>query len=57
MKSTALFICLAVAAILSSGCVRRTVSRYTEYRGTNTKDDVIEDKIIWFWQDEFRRSK
>ncbi|WP_372807416.1 hypothetical protein [Pontiella sp.] len=57
MKYTATFVCLAVVAVLSSGCVRRTVSRYTEYRGTNTKDDVIEDKIIWFWQDEFRRSK
>lgn len=51
-------ILLAVATILSCSCVSRTVSSSTQNRGANTKDQddgkVLQKKIIWIWQDEYR---
>ena len=47
--------------ILTSGCVRRTV---TETKGspspdgsrvTNPTSKVVEERTVWFWQDEFKR--
>ena len=52
---------ILIFCILTSGCVSRTV---TESKGTRNTDGaknsnptskVIEkNKIVWFWQDEFR---
>ena len=47
--------------ILTSGCVSRTVSESKGSRSpdgsnvTNPTSKVVEEKIIWFWQDGFRQ--
>lgn len=56
--------CLIVfICILSSGCVRRTVSvskpnqgsdKTDRQSGRNPHSKTVEEKTIWFWQDEFR---
>lgn len=63
MKTTVPLICLIAVAFLSNGCIRRTVVKQAEQRGNISKggkfgsdphDEIMEKKIIWVWQDEFR---
>ena len=64
MNKTISLICLFVLTALLSGCVSRTVSTGAENRGGDTKNKsygseqhskVVEKKIIWFWQEDFRK--
>ncbi len=66
MKIVLGFFCLLAATSLSSGCVYRTTVKQAEHRGEMPKnkkfgadphDQVIDKKIIWIWQDEFRNAK
>lgn len=60
-------ILLSTVTVLSSACVSRTVSIEPQHRGeipkkgksygSEAQDNVIEKKIIWIWQDEFRNPK
>jgi hypothetical protein len=48
-----LFLTLIIAAsILTSSCVSRTTSSEKGYGA-----DTTEKKIIWIWQDEYRKEK
>ena len=58
-------ICLA-AALSMAGCVRRTITNEPEIRtplqqgkryGANPKAEVVEKKLVWIWEDEFRNPK
>lgn len=49
--------------VLASGCVKRTVSVSKPTRnpdgkalkdGSNTHSQMVEEKTIWIWQDEYR---
>jgi len=54
---TKLILCLAlVSTVLLSGCVRRTVSTDSGL-GSKSQGKVIDDRLIWIWQDEFRQPK
>ena len=62
-KVITIFCALALTALLN-GCVSRTVSTGPENRGAATKkkgygseqhSKVVEKKIIWFWQEDFRK--
>jgi len=47
-------------SIATAGCVSRTVTESKGFGssdgsdGANPTSKVIEKKIVWFWQDEFR---
>ncbi len=45
-------ILLAAISLLSCACVSRTTTTEKGYG-----EDLEEKKIIWFWQDEFRKPK
>ena len=58
-----MILCLATVAILSSGCVTRTVTSAPANRGSSmggqkygskSEQKVLEKKRIWIWQDEYR---
>lgn len=59
MKSIA-YCTILMSFILTSGCVNRTVTESKGNRGqdgtsgSNLNNKVIEQKTIWFWQDDFR---
>lgn len=62
MKSVTYCIILCFC-ILTSGCVRRTVSVSKPSRGPDGEElkdgpkahsKVVEEKTIWIWQDEYR---
>ena len=51
------------AALLTAGCVRRTVTSRPGYTNpatdelmevTPTYEKTVEERIIWFWEDDFR---
>ncbi|MBN2164530.1 MAG: hypothetical protein JXR25_12770 [Pontiellaceae bacterium] len=52
---------LLILAVLSVGCVRRTITEEPtfvnpatkeRYSGDHTK--IVDQKTVWFWQKEFR---
>ena len=47
------FFILMVLLFVCSSCVSRTVTEPDSLTGTGT--EVVEDKLIWFWQPEFYR--
>lgn len=51
MKTICSIILLSVATMLVSSCVSRTVTTDAPLGEEGT---VVERKLIWFWQDEFR---
>jgi len=53
MKIVRSIILLAIVSMLSSACVSRTTSTSPPL-GTNKDGKVLEKKVIWIWQDEFR---
>ncbi len=54
MKTICSIMLLAVATLLLSSCVSRTVSASTiDSTGLEGQGKVIEKKIIWIWQPEF----
>lgn len=54
---------LTVACMVSTGCVRRTVTVAPAKRVSGSKNQysgdgkVVEEKVIWIWQDEYRQSR
>lgn len=67
MKRIATLLSLSAAAFLLNGCISRTVTIEPEHRGaqpsrkgkygSDPQSEVVEKKIIWIWQDEFRHPK
>lgn len=51
MKTVRSIILLTVATILSCSCVSRTVSSSAPL---GKEGKVVEKKIVWIWQDEYR---
>jgi len=55
-----LVISLCMATVVVTGCVRRTVSTSPPMGSTSSRNEysgnnkLVEEKTIWFWQDEFR---
>ena len=58
----------AMATLLGSGCVSRTVSsapgrsmngssKEDDAYGLNPKPKVVEKKIVWIWQKEYREGR
>lgn len=63
-----IFYCVAATAtaLFLTGCVSRTVSEEPQHRGaassggeygSSPHSKVVEKKLIWIWQDEFRNPK
>lgn len=58
---------LSTITLLGTGCISRTVSVDHQNRGEQAKQSkkfgsqpsgaVTEKKIIWFWQEDFRKPK
>ena len=67
MKRSSPVILLATITLLGSGCVSRTTTLEPQHRGDTLGDKksygsdpqskVLEKKIVWIWQDEFRNAK
>lgn len=67
MKLSSPVILLATIALLASGCVNRTTTLEPQHRGGTPADKkvygsdpqgkLVDKKIIWIWQDEFRNPK
>lgn len=65
MMKALFYIGLTACLFLPSGCVNRTVTEQAAYRGSGpsrkygskNKGEVIEEKRVWIWQDEFRNPK
>lgn len=65
MIKTLFYSSLAACTVLLGGCVNRTVTEEAAYRGSGpsrkygsrNKGEVIEEKRVWIWQDEFRNPK
>ena len=64
MKKAIPILCALVLASLFSGCVSRTTSTGPEKHGddetsygSKQNSKVIEKKLIWFWQEDFRKPK
>ncbi len=68
MKTFISILLLTTITMLGSGCVSRTVTVEPEQRGAhpgtkNTKygsdpqSKVVEKKIVWIWQKEYREMK
>ncbi len=53
MKTVRSIILLAIAATLLSSCVSRTTTANAPL-GKGGDGKVIEKKLVWIWQDEFR---
>ncbi len=53
MKTIRSIILLAIVAALSSSCVSRTTTSSAPL-GQGKDGKVVEKKLIWIWQDEFR---
>jgi hypothetical protein len=51
MKPIQCFILLTISTVLLSSCVSRTV---TSDAPLGKESSVVEKKIVWIWQDEFR---
>ena len=51
MKTISSIILLSIATILLSSCVSRTISSSAPL---GQKGEVVEKKIVWIWQDEYR---
>ncbi len=55
MKTVRSIFLLAVATLILCSCVSRTVSASSvDSSGKESDGKVVEKKIIWIWQDEFR---
>ncbi len=55
MKTVRSIFLLAVATLILCSCVSRTVSASSvDSSGKESDAKVVEKKIIWIWQDEFR---
>ena len=67
MKLSSPIILLAIIGLLGSGCVSRTTTLEPQHRGGTPSDEktygsdphskLVEKRIIWIWQDEFRNPK
>jgi len=53
MKTIRSIILFAVVAALSSSCISRTTTTKAPL-GRGGSDEMIEKKLVWIWQDEFR---
>lgn len=66
MKKTVSMLCLASLAAILGGCVTRTVTVEPQHRGaipkntsygSDSQGKVVDKKIVWIWQDEYRTGK
>jgi hypothetical protein len=70
MKKTATLLTLFTLTSLLGGCVSRTTSLEPQNRGADTstkkskkygstepQGEVIDKKVVWIWQKEFRESR
>ena len=61
MKKLIPILCLAAFAALASGCVNRTItdeqpkSEKDRYGSRRAEVNVLEQKRVWFWQDDFKK--
>ena len=56
VKKACSFFLLATAASLLSSCVNRTITT-SPALGKSKGERVVEQRMIWFWQDDFHYSK
>ena len=55
MKTVRSLFLLAIASLILCSCVSRTISAPSvDATGLEGQGKVVEKKIVWIWQDEFR---